>query len=117
MLNSLELNPYEPHFPQAVNDDNPGKSAEFCEWFPVIHESNSKFKKQALWTDKDKTESKSTQTGMINTQNMQQKKDANVLNITVWEGIQADMTGSFFYESLHNCKVTRNFAKHSDVGY
>lgn len=55
MLNSLEINPYGPHFPQAVNDDNPDKSTEFCEWFPFIHESNSKFIKQALWTDEDRT--------------------------------------------------------------
>lgn len=27
-------------------------------------------KKQALWTDEDKTESRSTQTGMMNNQNM-----------------------------------------------
>jgi len=54
----------------------------------------------------------------MNTQNTQQKKDANVLNMTVWEGIQAGLIGSFFFNgSLHNCKVTWNFAKHRDVGY
>jgi hypothetical protein len=33
--------------------------------------------------------------GIMNTQNMQQKRDANVLNTTVWEGIQAGLIGSF----------------------
>jgi len=70
MLNSLKINPYRPHSPQALNDDNPGRSTEFREWFPVTRESNSKFKKRALWTDEDKMEIKSTQTGMMNTQNV-----------------------------------------------
>jgi len=45
MLNSLEINPYRPHFPQALNDNNPPRSTEFCEWLLVSHESNFKFKK------------------------------------------------------------------------
>jgi hypothetical protein len=85
---------------------------EFCEWLSVIHETYSKFTKQALRTDEDKTGSKSTQAGTMNTQNKQQKKSANVLIVTVWEGRHSGRSDWLLFSSkAMQRKVTWNFGK------
>jgi hypothetical protein len=38
-----ENQPIQTSLPASSEDDNPGRSIEFCEWFPVIHESNFMF--------------------------------------------------------------------------
>jgi hypothetical protein len=44
MLHTLRFKPYRPHLLHVLNDDDPERRTEFCEWFMIMHETDPKKK-------------------------------------------------------------------------
>jgi hypothetical protein len=51
ILKHLKLKPYRPRLSHAINEDDPDRRMEFCEWYLIRHEGNPDFSKSVLWTD------------------------------------------------------------------
>jgi transposase len=48
MLKTLHLKPYKPTLLHALNEDDPDRRREFCEWYVIPSESNPNFYKTLL---------------------------------------------------------------------
>jgi hypothetical protein len=51
MLKTLHLKPYKPTLLHALNEDDPDRRREFCEWYVILSESDPNFYKTILWCD------------------------------------------------------------------
>ena len=51
MQKTLKLRPYKPTLLQGLNEDDPDRHTEFCEWYAIRHEADPQFYKTILWSD------------------------------------------------------------------
>jgi transposase len=105
IMSDLGLRPYRPRLLQALNEDDPDRRLEFCEWFLNSVEEDPNLPDQILWTD----EAIFQTNGRVNRHNCVYWSDTNphiiieqelnVPKVIVWAGIWSNgVVGPFFFE-------------------
>lgn len=106
IMKELKLKPYKPRLVQALNEDDPDRRLEFCEWFLDAADQDPTLLDQILWSD----EATFYLNGHVNRHNCVYWSDTNPhyvieqeLNapgVTVWRGIWSHgVVGPYFFES------------------
>ncbi|CAF0981669.1 unnamed protein product [Rotaria sp. Silwood1] len=105
IMKDLNLKPYKPRLLQSLNEDDPDRRLEFCEWILDSTEKDPTLLDQIWWTD----EAIFKINGRINGHNCVYWSDANphfiieqelnVPQVIVWGGIWSNgVVGPFFFE-------------------
>ncbi|CAF3664629.1 unnamed protein product [Rotaria sordida] len=104
-MKDLNLKPYKPRLLQALNEDNPDRRLEFCEWILDSTQDDQTLLDQILWTD----EATFRTNDRVNRHNCVYWSDTNlyfiieqelnVPQVIVWEGIWSNgVIGPFFFK-------------------
>ncbi|CAF3596105.1 unnamed protein product [Rotaria sp. Silwood1] len=105
LMRDLNLKPYKPRLLQALNEDDPDRRMEFCEWILVSTEEDPTLLDRILWTD----EAICQINGRVNRHNCVYWSDTNphliieqelnVPQVIVWGGIWSNgVVGPYFFE-------------------
>ena len=105
LMHDLHLKLYKPRLLQALNDDDPDRRVEFCEWILDSIQDDPTLLDRILWTD----EATFQTNGRVNKHNCVYWSDTNphfiieqelnVPRVTVWGGIWSNgVVGPFFFE-------------------
>jgi transposase len=105
LMKDLNLKPYKPRLLQALNEDDPDRRVEFCEWILDSIQDNPNLLDRILWTD----EAIFQTNGRVNRHNCVYWSDTNphfiieqelnVPRVVVWGGIWSNgIVGPFFFE-------------------
>ncbi|KAL4112800.1 hypothetical protein QTP88_016529 [Uroleucon formosanum] len=106
MMKNLGLKVYRPHLLQVLNEDDPDRRLEFCEWYVIRTEADPEFFRTVLWSD----EAIFKLNGRINRHNcvywalenpnLVLQQELNVPGIMVCGGICAHtIVGPYFFEN------------------
>jgi DNA-binding XRE family transcriptional regulator len=105
IMKDLKLKPYKPKLLQALNEDDPDRRMEFCEWILDSIEKNPNLLDQILWTD----EATFQLNGRVNRHKCVYWSDNNphfiieqelhTPRVIVWGGIWSNgVVGPFYFE-------------------
>ncbi|MCP4489021.1 MAG: transposase, partial [Gammaproteobacteria bacterium] len=105
ILRNAHLKPYRPRLLQGLNEDDPDRRIEFCEWFIQQAEADTNFVDRVIWTD----EATFKLNGHINRHNCVYwsdenphevlEKDLNSPGVMVWAGTSSSgIIGPFFFQ-------------------
>ncbi|CAF3931381.1 unnamed protein product [Rotaria sp. Silwood1] len=105
LMKDLNLRAYKPRLLQALNEDDPDRRVEFCEWILDSTQDDQTLLDQILWTD----ETTFKTNGHVNRHNCVYWSDTNphfiieqelnVPQVIVWGGIWSNgVIGPFFFE-------------------
>lgn len=105
IMTALNLKPYKPKLLQALNEDDPDRRLEFCEWILDSIEEDPTLLDRILWTD----EATFQTNGRVNRHNCVYWSDTNphviieqelnVPRVVVWGGIWSNgIVGPYFFE-------------------
>ncbi|CAF3723321.1 unnamed protein product [Rotaria sp. Silwood1] len=114
LMRDLNLKPYKPRLLQALNEDDPDRRMEFCEWILVSTEEDPTLLDRILWTD----EAICQINGRVNRHNCVYWSDTNphliieqelnVPQVIVWGGIWSNgVVGPYFFEVCSTCIDTK----------
>ena len=106
LMQDLNLRPYKPRLLHALNEDDPDRRMEFCEWILNSTQEDPTLLDRILWTD----EAIFQINGRVNRHNCVYWSDTNphliieqelhVPQVVVWGGIWSNgIVGPFFFES------------------
>lgn len=111
MLKKMNMRCYRPRLLHALNEDDPDRRLEFCEWYRGCAEDNANFYRSILWSD----EAQFKLNGRINRHNCVYwasdnphviiTEELNVPGVTVWAGIYAGgLVGPYFFDGTVNAE-------------
>ncbi len=106
LMKDLQLKPYKPMLLQALNEDDPDRRLEFCEWLLENAREDPSLLNRILWTD----EAVFQTNGRVNRHNCVYWSDVNphliieqelnVPRVTVWGGIWSNgVVGPYFFDN------------------
>ena len=106
IMKELKLKPYRPRLLQALNEDDPHRRVEFCEWFLDSVDEDPTLLDRILWSD----EATFYLNGHVNRHNCVYWSDTNphfvieqelnALRVTTWGRIWSQgIVGPFFFEN------------------
>ena len=109
IMKELKLRNWRPHLHQQLNEDDPDRRAEFCEWFVNICDEDENFQDIILWTD----EAQFKLSGEVNKHNcvyystdnphLLMQKPLNDPGVMVWGGISSfGVFGPVFFDNHVN---------------
>ena len=122
MMKDLGLKPYRPRLLQALNEDDPDRRLEFCEWLLDSTRQDSTLLDRILWTD----EAIFQTNGRVNRHNCVYWSDTNphfiieqelnVPRVIVWGGIWSNgVVGPFFFDDNVTSKSYLQMLKDSII--
>lgn len=105
ILKANKWRPYIPRLLHALNEDDPDRRVQFCEWFQDMCTENEMFRDVIVWSD----EATFKLNGTINRHNcvywanenphVIEEKPLNLPGVTVWCGLSSNgKVGPFFFE-------------------
>lgn len=111
MMKSVGLKPFRPTLLQGLNEDDPDRRMEFCEWYVIRQEADNNFYKSILWSD----EATFKLNGRVNRHNcvywdsenpyLVMETQLNAPGVTVWAGICAGgLIGPYMFEQTVNAE-------------
>ena len=109
ITNELKLKNWKLHLHPQLNDDDPDRREEFCQWFIDTCDENENFQDLILWTD----EAQFKLNGEVNKHNcvyysthnpdLLQQRPLNDPGVTVWGGIPSfGLLGPVFFHNPVN---------------